>query len=301
MRRAGGSGYRRGQRLPRRRCEPCAHRRQRRNDNSRVSIGRSPRLPACPAAALPSRSTAAKCASTLIPLRRIQARPSRAPGMRSINALAPAGGEALYATDGSATRDADEWAWDLMERGRSGRALRLDLNTKDVTVLAQRPALRLRRLRDGRCRAHFGKLAAPADRGCAEWGEQGRAEPSARLSLAPFPRPRRRLVADRLHRAHAARRIRAARARLSQAHDGGDRSGILDRAAPELGQIVQGTDAGRASEDDGRGQALGAAALLRIGDPPRRGGQADVFAAQPGRRLQSRHRIGGRDAAIGFT
>lgn len=58
-------------------------------------------------------------------------------GMRSINALAPAGGEALYATDGSATRNVDEWAWDLMERGRSGRALRLDLNTKNITVLAQ--------------------------------------------------------------------------------------------------------------------------------------------------------------------
>ena len=55
--------------------------------------------------------------------------------MRSVNALAPSGGEALYATDGSATRDVDEWAWDLMERGRSGRALRLDLNTKNVTVL----------------------------------------------------------------------------------------------------------------------------------------------------------------------
>jgi Strictosidine synthase len=58
-------------------------------------------------------------------------------GMRSVNALAPAGGEALYATDGSATRDVGEWAWDLMEWGRSGRALRLDLNTKHITVLAE--------------------------------------------------------------------------------------------------------------------------------------------------------------------
>jgi hypothetical protein len=58
-------------------------------------------------------------------------------GMRSINALVPAGARAVYATDGSATRDVAEWAWDLMERGRSGRALRLDLNTEDLTVLAQ--------------------------------------------------------------------------------------------------------------------------------------------------------------------
>lgn len=57
-------------------------------------------------------------------------------GLHSVNALAPAGTDGLYATEGSATRDVDAWAWDLMERGRSGRALRLDLNTKDVTVLA---------------------------------------------------------------------------------------------------------------------------------------------------------------------
>ncbi len=58
-------------------------------------------------------------------------------GLRSVNALAPGGDGALYATDGSAAHDADEWAWDLMERGRSGRALRLNLPTKQVTVLAQ--------------------------------------------------------------------------------------------------------------------------------------------------------------------
>ena len=58
-------------------------------------------------------------------------------GMRSVNALAPSGNRALFATDGSATRDVDEWAWDLMEWGRTGRTLRLDLGTKEVTVLAQ--------------------------------------------------------------------------------------------------------------------------------------------------------------------
>jgi Strictosidine synthase len=57
-------------------------------------------------------------------------------GMHSINALAPAEGQALYATDGSATRNVDEWVWDLMERGRSGRMLRLDIKTGNVTELA---------------------------------------------------------------------------------------------------------------------------------------------------------------------
>ncbi|MDE2286204.1 MAG: hypothetical protein KGK33_16450 [Hyphomicrobiales bacterium] len=57
--------------------------------------------------------------------------------MRSVNALASARSDALYATDGSATHDVAEWAFDLMERGRSGRALRLDLNTGKISVLAQ--------------------------------------------------------------------------------------------------------------------------------------------------------------------
>jgi hypothetical protein len=57
--------------------------------------------------------------------------------MRSINAIAPAGGDALYATDGSAKRDVDEWAWDLMERGGSGRVLRLDLKSNEITELAR--------------------------------------------------------------------------------------------------------------------------------------------------------------------
>jgi hypothetical protein len=57
---------------------------------------------------------------------------------RAVNALALAGDDALYATDGSATRDYKDWVWDLMERGRSGRLLRLDLKAKRVDVLADR-------------------------------------------------------------------------------------------------------------------------------------------------------------------
>ena len=56
--------------------------------------------------------------------------------MRCVNALAPAGSDALYATDGSTTHDAKDWTWDLLERGRSGRALRLDLKHQSVAVLA---------------------------------------------------------------------------------------------------------------------------------------------------------------------
>ena len=56
--------------------------------------------------------------------------------MRAVNALAADGADTLYATDGSATRDVKDWTWDLMERGRSGRLLRIDVPARRVEVLA---------------------------------------------------------------------------------------------------------------------------------------------------------------------
>jgi sugar lactone lactonase YvrE len=47
-------------------------------------------------------------------------------GLNAVNALAPALDGALIATDGSTTRGVDQWARDLMERGRTGRLLLLD-------------------------------------------------------------------------------------------------------------------------------------------------------------------------------
>lgn len=57
--------------------------------------------------------------------------------MRSVNALSPDGEGGLIATDGSADCDTDDWAWDLMKRGSSGRALRLDRKTGDVSLMAR--------------------------------------------------------------------------------------------------------------------------------------------------------------------
>ena len=57
---------------------------------------------------------------------------------RSLNALAPAGADALYATDGSSQRDCDAWVWDLMQRGNTGRLLRFDLGNKQTTVVADK-------------------------------------------------------------------------------------------------------------------------------------------------------------------
>lgn len=60
-----------------------------------------------------------------------------ASGFNAVNALAIAPDGGLIATDGSTTRGADEWAWDLLEHGRSGRVLRLDPTTGATRELAR--------------------------------------------------------------------------------------------------------------------------------------------------------------------
>ena len=58
------------------------------------------------------------------------------PAMIAINALAPGPGKTLVATDGSTERPYSQWAHDLMERGRSGRVLVLDLESRSIRTLA---------------------------------------------------------------------------------------------------------------------------------------------------------------------
>ncbi len=61
-----------------------------------------------------------------------------ASGLSAVNALNFAPDGALIATDGSLTRGVDEWAWDLMELGRTGRVLLLDVATGSMKMLADR-------------------------------------------------------------------------------------------------------------------------------------------------------------------
>ena len=110
-----------------------------------------------------------------------------------------------------------------MELGHSGRVLRLDPKTAEVRQLA------------GGLGYAFGA--------CASGGEVLVSESWRHrlVSVAPngasnivldhlpvypsrlAPAGRRRLLADGVHRPHPARRVRAARARLSPPHDEGDR------------------------------------------------------------------------------
>jgi hypothetical protein len=56
--------------------------------------------------------------------------------MNAINALSPGAGETLVATDGSTTRPTGQWVHDLMERGRTGRVLVLDIASGRVRTIA---------------------------------------------------------------------------------------------------------------------------------------------------------------------
>jgi hypothetical protein len=58
------------------------------------------------------------------------------PSMCAVNALAPGPGRTLVATDGSTARPYSQWVHDLMERGRSGRVLVLDLESRSMRTLA---------------------------------------------------------------------------------------------------------------------------------------------------------------------
>jgi hypothetical protein len=58
------------------------------------------------------------------------------PAMHAINALTPGTGRTIVATDGSTARPYSQWVHDLMERGRSGRVLVLDLDSRSIRTLA---------------------------------------------------------------------------------------------------------------------------------------------------------------------
>ena len=58
------------------------------------------------------------------------------PSMNAVNALAPRPDGTLVATDGSEMRTCGQWAYDLMERGHTGRLFSLDIPSGSVRMLA---------------------------------------------------------------------------------------------------------------------------------------------------------------------
>jgi sugar lactone lactonase YvrE len=57
------------------------------------------------------------------------------PSMNAINALSPGSQRTLIATDGSTARPYGQWVHDLMERGRTGRVLSLDIASGRVRTI----------------------------------------------------------------------------------------------------------------------------------------------------------------------
>jgi len=60
------------------------------------------------------------------------------PAMNAVNALSPGPKGTLIATNGSSARPYRQWSHDLMERGRSGRVLVLDIAAGNVRTVAAR-------------------------------------------------------------------------------------------------------------------------------------------------------------------
>ena len=58
------------------------------------------------------------------------------PAVNAINALSPGANGTLVATDGSTTRPTGQWVHDLMERGRTGRVLVLDIASGRIRTIA---------------------------------------------------------------------------------------------------------------------------------------------------------------------
>jgi sugar lactone lactonase YvrE len=58
------------------------------------------------------------------------------PALNAINALSPGPQGTLIATDGSTTRPYRQWVYDLMERGRTGKVLSLDIASGSVRPIA---------------------------------------------------------------------------------------------------------------------------------------------------------------------
>ena len=149
---------------------------------------------------------------------------------RGQRAVAGANRERWSRPTARSTRPAGQWVYDLMERGRSGRVFALDLASGKARILASGLQPCVRRLCGGRRHLGQRELAASRDRDRSRRQPARGAGQSAGLSVAAVARRRRRLLAHGVHRAHPTGRVRAARKRLSPPHDGGDRSGILDRA-----------------------------------------------------------------------
>ena len=156
--------------------------------------------------------------------------------MHAVNALAAGPGKTLVATDGSTARPCSQWVHDLMERGRGGRVLVLDLESRSIRTLASGLHYAFGVCAGGSDVLGQRKLAAPGDRARRRRKPAHRAGTSAGLSIAAVAGGFRRLLADGIHRAHPIGRVRAARTGLSAPHDDGNRSRILDRAAAEIRQ-----------------------------------------------------------------
>ena len=132
------------------------------------------------------------------------------PSMNAINALSPGSRGTLIATNGSTARPCEQWVHDLMERGRTGKVLSLDIASRRVGTIASGLHFAFGACAAGDDDPGQRKLATPSH--CHQPGWRSARHPGqpAGLSFAAFAGGFRRLLAHRVRRTHPARRIRAA-------------------------------------------------------------------------------------------
>ncbi len=204
----------------------------------------------------------------------------------ALNAITATNDGRLLATDGSQTQPTERWNYDLMELGRSGRVLEFDLSAdtsreiasglayaygvcaaRDEIWISESWRHRLRRF-GSEYSGHTvldGLPGYPSRLAPAQGGDFWLTCFTLRTQLVEF------VLREPAYRKRMIREIEFA---------------LLDFSGVEFRQHLSGADAGRAAQGDGHRQAMGAAAVIRAGDPPDAGGTGPLLAAQPLRRQE---------------
>ncbi len=184
---------------PRQRRQGAVHRRRRRHPPPRrhgcngIATLRSHDHGAvlcCRTAGWPSRSTDARCRySRRHRRRRLSVRFSDS-SLTAVNALSAGPAGTLIATDGSSARPYGQWVHDLMERGRTGRVLVLDIASGRVNTIASKAQYAFGACAAGDNVLFQRELAASPGGDPAGRAPASRARQSAGLSFAHCrPRP----------------------------------------------------------------------------------------------------------------
>ena len=183
----------------------------------------------------------------------------------------------IFAANGSSRNVPEHWCVDLMQKNRLGRLVACGPGFAEprvlldglhyphgLAILARRPQPVVHRKLEPSCKP--GAIAGP------HHGQGGsRERQPAGLSGTADQGARWRLLAQHLCRAHAPRRVRAARGRFPRGNDAYHRAGAVGRAGARHDWPLPRADAVRLDQGARHPEAVGAAALVRLAGAHGRG------------------------------